>query len=162
MEQTITGSVKIIEIPYKVDKPVFKDVDVKVPRFIEEQVKVPTGWDKVINEIALEISHGLYNEIERLVNEKMTTMITERLKEVVVPKIIEREEVKVTVKDVEVLNAVVKDVPVTNAVITDKEVTNCVIVDKTVINAVIEDVHVKNAVIEDVAIKNFVLTPERV
>lgn len=126
--------------------PKFVEVEVPVAKFVDKPIEVPSGWNQVINELALEISTNIYKHLEKMMNEKMTVMINERLKEVVVPKVIQREEIVVRHIDVPCERAVIKDVPVTNAIITDKEITNAIIKDVHVINAIIEDVPVKSAV----------------
>jgi hypothetical protein len=125
---------------------VYVDYEVPVAKFVDKKIEVPVGYDSVINEIALEISTNIYKHLEEMMSTKMTAMIDARLKEVVVPKIIEREVINIKNVDVPIDRPVFKDVPITNAIITDKQVTNAIITDKIVINAVIEDVEVKSAV----------------
>lgn len=146
---------KDLEIPYRVHKPVYEEFIVKVPKFIDTPIKMPTGYDAVINEIALEISTGLYNKIESMIKEKLDKALDSRFKEIEVPKVIYREEV--VKHDIHVNNAIVKDVHVNNAVVTNVPINNPIPVDVPYNNAVVKDIEVINAVITQVPVTHCVI-----
>lgn len=154
-ETEVVAGLRIIESEVRIDRPVFVDMEVKIPKFIEEKLSIPVGFDTLANDIA----DLLYHKIQSLVTSKLEaslkSAIDERIKEISVPKIIYKDEV--TVKNVEVLNAVVKDVHVNNAVITDVQVKNAVVENINLKNAVVQDVSVINAVISNVPVTNAII-----
>ena len=154
-ENLVVGSIKVIETPYRVAQPVFEEIIVKVPKFIEEDVKIPTGVDKMMVEMATEIADKIMANIESIITARLDAAIDQRIKEIKTPKFV--EELIVTKRDIEVERPVWKDIDVNRAVIHDVQVVNSVIIDKTVVNAVIEDVAVKNAIITDVQLNNAII-----
>jgi len=154
----VVAGIQVVESVYKVERPVYEDVVVQVPKFVDKQVELPVGWDKLIQELTQDIANSLIDKCLAAIDKRLDAAINDRIKQIEVPKIIEREVVNVIKKDIEVTNAVIKDKPVTNAVIKDVEVKNAVVKDITVLNAVVEDVPIKNAVIEDVHVNRAIIT----
>ena len=146
--------VKVKEVDYIVKNPVFEDVKIDRPFYVEKPIEIPVGLENALNDIAI----MLYERIIKKIDTELITVIDRRLKEVQVPKIIYKEEVNVVKIDVPVTNAVIKDVHVTNAIVEDVKVKNVVLEDVKVYNAVVEDVSVKNAVVEDVIVRNAIIT----
>lgn len=153
-EREVVAGIKVIESEYRVQRPVFEDVKIERPVFTNKQVEVPSGFEKVIVQIADEIC----DKVIESVNQKLSKAIDLRIKEIELPKIVYREEVKtvsvekpvykevvidrVTYKDKEVINPVLIDVPVNNAIVKDVEVTNAVLKDRVVINPIFTDVEI--------------------
>lgn len=146
--------VKVKEIEYVVKKPVFEEVRIEKPFYVEKPIEIPVGLENALNDIAV----TLYEKIIQKIDVSLQSVISNRLKEIEVPKIIQREKVVITKIDVPVKNAVIQDVQVKNAIVTDVPIKNAIVVDYKVLNAVIEDVLVKNAVVEDVVVRNAVIT----
>jgi len=167
-EINVVAGLKVIETEYRVKSAVFEDEIVKRPIFVEEKVKVPTGWDSVINELALEISKAVIAIVEsstnkqlKLLEDKIASLRNVKTEEEVVLKTKEVEVEKPVYKNVdveitrpvyvdkEVINPILKNVDVTNAIVIDKAVTNAVITDVRVTNSIIKDVEVERAVIRE-------------
>lgn len=161
----IVAGLKLVTSEYKVKVPVFEDEVVKRPVFVAEEIKVPTGWDRVTNALALEICQTILKNLEPAIISKIDEAIKGRIDTIKVPKIV--EELKVVEKevaverpvftDVEVERPVFKNVEVINPVRKDVEVVNALIIDKPVINAVVEDIRVTNAIIKDVEVERAVV-----
>lgn len=164
-ESIVIGSIKLQEIPYVVKSPIFEDVVIERPVFKDRQIEIPSGWDKVINALALEISDKVIKYTLHQLDEKLAAAIDSRVSEIKYPKLI--EEVKVTEIPITVEKPVYKDVSIDRPVYVDKEiinpvpkdveVINAVIIDKPVINAVIDDIRVTNAIIKDVEVERAVI-----
>lgn len=164
-ELEVMAGLKLVQTEYRVQVPVFEPVVVKQPKFVEEVIKIPTGYDTVINALALELSDKVMNKMISMVTEKLEKVIDERIKEVKSPKIV--EELVVKYKEVEVEKPVYKNVDVDlpkfvdreviNPVLVNKDVTNAVIIDKPVVNAIVEDVKVTNAIIKDVEVERAII-----
>lgn len=167
-ETVVIGSVRIIEQPIRIKSAIFEDEIVKRAVFVDHEVKVPVGYDKVVNELALEISKAvlaivqtsmdkqfkvLEDKVNSLRNIKTEEEVILKIKEVEVekPNFVTRDIPvdKVSYVDKEVINPVLKDVEVTNAIIIDKAVTNAVINDIRITNAIIKDVEVERAIIRE-------------
>lgn len=166
-ETMIISGLKVVEMEYKVQKPVYEEVIVKVPNFVPEDVKVPTGTDVLAKRIANMISDEVLKQILSKLDEKLSEAINERISTIKAPHIV--EEIIIKTKEIEVEKPVFKDVEISkpvykeeeiikpvikyqeviNAVIKDKEVINAIIVDQKVTNAIIEDVDVERAVIRE-------------
>jgi len=164
-ESIVVGSIRLQEIPFKVKSPVFEDVVVKVPKFVEEQVIIPVGFDKIVSTLALDITKAVLANVEKMIIDKLDKAIDERVKEIKTPKFV--EELVITHKDVNIDRPVYKDVEIDRPLFVDKEVVNpilknveiinAVIVDQTVINAVIVDQTMTNAIIKDVEVERAVI-----
>ena len=171
-ETLVVGSIRLLEQPFKVKTPVFEDEIVKRAIFVDHEVKVPVGYDKVVNELALEISKSVM-AIIKVEMDKQTKMLEEKIallrnikteeevilktKEVIVEKPVYKdvtiEVIRPVYVDKEVINPILKNVEVENAIIIDKAVTNAVITDIRVTNAIIKDVEVERAVIREKVIE---------
>lgn len=161
----ILGGIKLVTSELEVKVPKFVDYEVKQPIFVAEQVNVPTGWDRVTNAIALELSEKITDKVLELVQARLDLAIKDRLDTVRVPKVV--EELKVTYKDIAVDRPIFTDITVDRPVFKDKviinpvtkdvEVINALIIDKPVINAVIDDIRVTNAIIKDVEVERAVI-----
>lgn len=164
-ETNIVGSVRLMEIPFKVQVPVFENVTVKVPVFVDEQIKLPVGFEQMADEIALKMADKLMDKVLIVINARLDHAIDQRIKEIRYPKLV--EELNVIRKDVQVEHPVFTDVKVDrpvfvdyeikNPVVKDVEVINAVIADKTVINAVITDQKITNAIIKDVEVERAII-----
>jgi len=144
-QREIVAGIKVVESTYRVDKPQFVDVIVERPIFKEKQIDIPIGMDKMVIAIADDIT----DKVLKLLDAKLSSAIDARIKEIEVPKIIQREEFNIITKDVHVNNAVITDVPVANAVLQDHIVKNPIIEDISVTNAIITDQSVMNVVLKD-------------
>jgi hypothetical protein len=161
----IIAGINLIECPYEVKVPVFTEVSVEKPVFKDKQIDVPSGFDKVVNLLALDLAEKVVKHVIAKLDERLESAISTRLTSVTYPKMI--EELMVTKKDVQVDNLVYKDVVVERPIFVDKEVinpvkkdvevVNAVIIDKPVINAVIEDVRVTNAIVKDIEVERAVI-----
>lgn len=153
-EQRVIGSVRIVESEVRVQVPVFEDVKIVRPIFVEETVKVPVGYEAVMASCAEEISKLVIAKVEKALD----NMIAVKMKELKATKLVEEIVIKhkdviverpifkdvtvdrVSYRDKEILNPVLVDKPIVNAIITDKEVTNAILKDKVVVNPIYEDV----------------------
>ena len=161
----VMGSVKIVESEFAVKVPIFEDEVVKRAVFVDEQIKVPVGFDKVINLLAIELSDQILAKLMAKLDEKLASAIDTRLTEIKYPKLIEElkvTEIPVTVdkpvyKDVEISRPVYIDKEIINPVTKDVEVVNAVIIDKPVLNCIVEDIRVTNAIIKDVEVERAVV-----
>ena len=161
----IVAGIDLVKIPYEVKVPIFTEVTVEKPIFKEKQVEIPTGFDKVVNLLALDLAEKVVQHVIVKLDERLDKAIDSRLKEVVYPKLVEQlkvTEIPVSVdravfKDVEVQRPVFVDKEVINPVRKDVEVVNAVIIDKPVINAVIEDIRVINAIVKDIEVERAVI-----
>lgn len=161
----IVGGLKVITSEVQVKVPVFVDYEVKQPVFVAEQVQVPTGWDRVTNAIALEITDKVWANLEKRLQTSLDAAIKDRIDTIKVPKIV--EEVKLIIKEVvvekpiftevQVEKPVFKDKTIINPVLKDVEVVNALIIDKPVVNAIVEDVKINNAIIKDVDVERAVI-----
>lgn len=164
-EINVVSGIKIIQTEYKVKAPVFEDVIVERPVFIEKKIEIPSEWDKVIQEITLKISDKLMDNIELVLSARLDHAIDQRIKEIKSPKIVEEVTIvtreinveKPVYVDIEVQRPVFKDYEVKNPITKDVEVINAVIADKTVINAVIIDRQMTNAIIKDVEVERAII-----
>ena len=171
-EVEVVSGFKLIQTEYKVKTPVFEEVTIQRPIFVDHEVKIPVGYDKVVNELALEISKAvlaivqtsmdkqvklLEDKISSLRNIKTEEEVILKTKEVIVEKPVYKDvEIEVSrpvYVDKEVINPILKNVDVENAIIIDKAVTNAVITDIRVTNAIIKDVEVERAVIREKVIE---------
>ena len=171
-EVEVVSGFKLIQTEYKVKTPVFEEVTIQRPIFVDHEVKIPVGYDKVVNELALEISKAvlaivqtsmdkqvklLEDKISSLRNIKTEEEVILKTKEVIVEKPVYKDvEIEVSrpvYVDKEVINPILKNVEVENAIIIDKAVTNAVITDIRVTNAIIKDVEVERAVIREKVIE---------
>lgn len=171
-EVEVVSGFKLIQTEYKVKTPVFEDVTIQRPIFVDHEVKIPVGYDKVVNELALEISKSVMAIVQvsldkqiKLLEEKIASLRNIKTEEEVILKtkevIVEKPVYKdVTIEvsrpvyvDKEVINPVLKNVEVENAIIIDKAVTNAVITDIRVTNAIIKDIEVERAVIREKVIE---------
>lgn len=161
----VVGGIRLVTQDYTVKVPVFEDEIVKRPVYIAEEIKVPTGWDRVTNALALEICQNILKHLEPAIISKIDAAIKGRIDTIKVPKIV--EELKVVERevhvdrpiftDVEVERPIFKDKTIINPVTKDVEVVNALVIDKPVVNAVIENVKVQNAVITDVDVERAVI-----
>lgn len=169
VQTRVIGGIKIVEAIYEIDKPHFKDVEIEKPIFKDKQIEVPVGFEEFALKSGEMIANVALDHIISTLESRLAKAIDKRVKEIEVPKIIVREEIKVitrevvadkvvlkdvpvahaVVKNVEVINSVIKDVPVTNSIITDFPVKHAIITDKEVTNAIVTDKHVTNAIIKD-------------
>lgn len=171
-ETLVIGSIRLMETPYKVRVPVFEDITIERPTFVEKKVEIPVGFSEVINQLALELSkavlditmQGMKKQVDMLekkvaelsnVKTEEKLVITEKPVEIEKPvykdKLIEVD--KVVYVNKEVINPVLKDTEVVNAIIIDKAVTNAVVTDVRVTNAIIKDVEVERAIIREKVIE---------
>jgi len=166
-ESVIVGSIKLQQIPFKVQVPVFDDVHIDRPVFTDKKIEIPVGFDTIVNELALKIADRIMDKVEIVLGARLDKAITERIKEIKSPKIVEElniihkdvsverpifTDVKVdrpVFKDYEIKNPIVKDVEVINAVIADRTVINAIITDQKITNAIIKDVEVERAIIRE-------------
>ena len=167
-EIQIVAGLKVVETEYRVKSAVFEDEIVKRPVFVEHEVKVPVGFDKIVNELALEISktviaitEAALNKQIKMLEDKIQTLSNIKTEEKLIVKHIpvDVEKPNFVVRDIaverpvyvdkEIINPVLKNVDVTNAIVIDKAVTNCVVTDIRVTNAIIKDVEVERAVIRE-------------
>jgi hypothetical protein len=165
VEREIIAGIKLVETQVKVNVPVFEDYIVKKPVFVEEPIKIPTGYDTVINALALELSEKVLSNILKQLDEKLVKAIDSRISEIKSPKIV--EEVVIKYKDVELERPIYKDIEVSrpiyvdkeliNPIIKDVEITNCIPIDRPVVNAIINDVNVTNAIVRDVEVERAVI-----
>ncbi len=161
----IIAGIKVIETEYEVKVPKFHDITINRPIFVDQEIKVPVGFDKVIQTLAEDIADKITLKVLDKVNEKLAQAIDARISEIKYPKLIEEikiTEIPITVekpvyKDVEVSRPIYTDKTVLNAVMKDVEVTNAVVVDKLVLNCIIQDINVTNAIIKDVEIERPVI-----
>ena len=150
----IVAGIKVIESEYRVQRPVFEDVKVDRVCYVDKQVEVPVGLEKVCVQLADEI----FSKVLALVDGKLEKAISARIKEIEFPKITYKEEVKtievekVVLKDVEVLNPKLKDVEVLNPILVDKKVVNPVFIDAEVERPIFKDRVIINPTFEDVII----------
>lgn len=164
-EVEILAGIKLVRTEVRVQTPVFEEVTIQKPKFEEVVVKVPVGFDKVANDMALEISKTVLALVETQLNQKLDRIIDDKLASLKNVKIV--EEVTVNHRDVEVERPVYKDVEVSvpkfvdkeviNPVLKDVTVTNAILVDKAVTNAIVQDVRVTNAIITDVEVERAVI-----
>ena len=164
-ESPVLPIVKIVEVPYSVQVPVFKEVVVDVPKYVDFPVQVPTGYEAIIDALAYRISDKIYSMVqERVIKDlsgALDKVLDERLTQVRVPKIIEEVKVnervieveRVTFKDVEVERPIFQDKVIINPILKNVEVTNPVLVDKPVLNCIITDINVTNAIIKEVEVE---------
>ena len=99
VEREIIAGIKLVETQVKVNVPVFEDYIVKKPVFVDEPIKIPTGYDTVINALALEISDKIMVNVLKQLDEKLSKAIDSRISEIKSPKIV--EELVIKYKDVE-------------------------------------------------------------
>jgi len=164
-EIQIVAGLKVIETEYRVKVPVFEDVHIDRPVFVDKKIELPVGFEAIANEMALKIADRVMDNILLVIDARLDRAIDQRIKEITYPKLV--EELKVTIKevdvekpvyiDVEVQRPVFKDYEVINPVRKDVEVINAVIADKTVINAIIKDVQMTNAIIKDVEVERAII-----
>ena len=148
-ERVISG-IKVIETEYKVQRPVFEDVKVDRISYVNKQVEVPAGLEKVIIQLAEELASKTLEKCLAIIDAKLEKAIDKRISEIELPKIVYREEYK----DIKIDRPFYSDVEVIRPKFVDKEVINPILVDKQVANAVIEDVEVTNAILKDRVIIN--------
>lgn len=161
----IIGGIKLITSEVNVQVPVFVEVPIDKPVYVAKEIEIPTGWDRVINALALELCDKIITHVTAQINTKLDAAIRGRLDTITVPKIV--EELNVTYKDVAVERPVFTDVAIDRPVFKDKtiinpvtkdvEVINALIIDKPVLNAVINDIRVTNAIIKDVEVERAVI-----
>lgn len=164
-EIQIVAGLKVVETEYRVKVPVFEDVTIQRPKFVDQEINVPFGFEKVANDMALEISKAVLAIVESQLNQKLDRIIDDKLASL---KNLKTEEVVTVVhRDVEVERPVYKDVIVDKVVLVDKEVinpilkdvevVNAIVIDKAVTNAVIDDIRVTNAIIKDVEVERAII-----
>jgi hypothetical protein len=159
-EYKVVSGIRVVEEEIEIKRPVFIDVNVERPKFVDIPIQVPTGFDAFAKQAGEMIANVAMDHIIRSLEDKLNKAVTERVKEIQSPRIIERIEFvnkeviveKPIFKDVEVSNAVVKNVEVSNAVIKDVQVLNAVVKDIPVINAQIEDRVIVNPIFKDIQI----------
>src|SRR3990167_8157976 len=101
-ETEIISGIKVIESEYRVERPVFEDVKIQRAVFEEKKINIPVGFEEVASEIAEVVAKKIVEKMTERFDQILDKVITNRVKEVEVPKIIHREEVNVIKKDVEV------------------------------------------------------------
>ena len=161
----IIAGINLIEVPYEVKVPQFKDVEIDRPVFKDKQIDVPVGFDKVVNLLAIELSEKVVKHVIAKLDERLENAISTRLTSVTYPKLIEElivTKVPVNVevpvyKDVEIQRPVFVDKEVINPVRKDVEVVNAVIIDKPVFNAVVTDINVTNAIVRDLEVERAII-----
>lgn len=157
-EKQVIGSIRVIESKYNVQRPIFEDVKIERPVYVDKKIEVPTGMEDFITELCSIIAEKVIAKVTRDIEKKLGDAISNRIKEIEVPTITYKEEVKVITKDVEVTNAVITDKHVLNAVITDKEIVNPILIDKKMINPIFEDVTIERPIYQDRVVINPVFT----
>lgn len=140
-EQEVVAGIKVITQEYRVMKPIFDEVVVQRPTFVDKQIEIPVGLDKVLVELADQITA----KVLKLVDEKLEKAITARIKEVELPKITYKEEIKT----IQVDKVNYKDVTLDRPILKDREVINPILVDRNVTNPVFVDVDVDRPVFKD-------------
>jgi hypothetical protein len=166
-EIQIVAGLKVIETEYRVRSPIFEEIVVKVPKFIEEPIKLPTGFDTIADVIAEDIAEKVLQRVSSLIDSKLSLAIDERVKEIKVPKI--TEEVIMRYKDVEVERPIYRDREIVldkvtlvdrqiiNPILKDQEIINPIIIDKMVLNSIVTDINVTNAIVRDVEVERAVV-----
>jgi len=154
-ETVVIGSIRLQEIPFKVKSPVFEDIVISRPTFVDKPIEVPVGFDEIANELTERIAKKILDKIELTIGARLDKAIDERISSIKSPKII--EEVHVTYKDIELERPTFVDIEISRPTYVDREVINPILKDVSVVNAKIEDVTVINAVITDQKITNAII-----
>ncbi len=163
-EIQVVAGLKVVETEYRVKSAVFEEEIVKRPKFVDEEIKIPVGFEKVVNHLASEISKVVISMIDeytvaqlKLVEEKIMELKNLKTEETVVFKTKDVEVERPVFKDVLVDKVVFVDKEVINPVLKDVEVINPIIIDKKVVNSIISDIRVTNAIIKDVEVERAVI-----
>lgn len=164
-EMMVISGLKVVEVEYKVQSPVFEDIVVKVPKFVDEEIKVPVGFDALANKLSAIISDQIMDKLLSKIDEVLEKAIDERISTIKAPHIVEEiitktKEVEVEkpiFKDVEVIRPVFKEEEIIKPIMKFQEITNAVIKDKEVVNAIVVDQKVTNAIITDVDVERAVI-----
>ena len=144
-EREVIAGIKVIETEYRITKPIFEEIKVDRPIFVDKRIEIPVGWDRVINELALEISSKILEKVESTLAAKLDKAIDTRIRQIEVPTIIYKTEERI----INVDKPVYKDVSIERPIYTDKEIINPILVDKNIVNPVFEDVPVERPVFKD-------------
>jgi len=131
-ETIVTGQIKIVEVPYQVNVPVYVKQEVPEYVLVKEEIiyKVPK----------IEYKEKTYEKPVIVEKECILPKYVEKTYEIPkyvekvyeIPKYVEKIIEVPRIKEREELNVIKKDVTVTNAVITDKNVINAIIKDRVV------------------------------
>lgn len=148
-EREVIAGIKIIESEYRIQKPIFEDVKVDRPVYVDKPIEIPTGIRDMVTELARVIAQEITGKLIDQIDSRLEAAIKDRVKEIEVPKITYKEELNVITKDIHVINAVIEDRHVINAYITDKEVINPILIDKKIINPIFEDVEIERPIYKD-------------
>jgi len=168
-ETKVISGLKIIETDVQIDRPIFKDVIVEKPKYVEKPIEVPTELQEFCIKAGEMIADTAMKHILVALDEKLSKAIDKRIKEIEVPKIIEKEQVSIKtievekeiikpiIKTVEVIHANIQEVTIEKPIYKEVEVLKPIIKDVIVKNAVIENVAVRNAIVENVPVVNAII-----
>ena len=159
-EREIVAGFRVVELEYKVHRPVYEDIKVERPIYTEKQVEVPVGIEKTFEEIGERIAKNITDKLILEMDRRLSEAIDKRIKEIQVPIIIYREEERIVEKplfkdveverprflDKEIINPILKDVEIVNALVKNVEIERAVFKDRVVINPVFQDVEIKKPV----------------
>src|SRR3990167_8571212 len=140
----VVGSVRIVESEMAVKVPVFEDIKVERPIYVDTPIQIPTGFDEIANELTERISVKILDKIMTVIGARLDKAIDERISSIKSPKIV--EEVKITYKDIEIERPKFIDTEVSRPTYVEKEVITCVIKEVPVTHCKIEEVTVINAI----------------